>query len=243
MFKKPLSEPWVPLGAAMMDYFLGNIPAVVCIKSTIESDRAVPIETFFRTIEGFPALEKSAFRYCTGKILDAGAGAGPHALYLQEKGFDVTAIDISDQAVEVMRKRGIRKVFCTDVLQFENEKFDTILMMMNGIGVAGDLHTLKDLLNHFKSLLAPNGRIIFDSTDIAYVTSFDRASGSIRIPMPEYYGTVYYQLEYKGEMGTVYPWLYIDRKTMKRICEETGYTCRILKNKRSQYLAQLTVNW
>jgi len=234
-------KPWEPLGDAMMDYYHGNMATTIYIKSSIEGDRVVSLEAFFRENENFPKIERYAFRYCNGKILDVGAGSGPHALYLQKERFDTTAIDISDKAVEVMQKRGLKKTFCIDIFEYDTETYDTILLMMNGIGVAGDLQGLARLLQHFKKLLNPGGQILFDSTDIGYVSSFDRAISSLRTPIPEYYGTAYYQLQYKGKTGDVYPWLFIDRKTLVNIATENGFNSQILKTYKNQFLASLTL--
>jgi len=234
-----LTKSWEPLGDAMEDYFMGNMGASICVKSSIEGDRYVPLESFFREKETFPQLEKNAFRYCKGKILDAGAGSGPHALYLQKKGFDITGIDIGEKSVQVMQRRGLKKAVCENIFNYEAETFDTILMMMNGIGLAGDLPGLSKLLQHFKKLLNPKGQLLFDSTDIGYVSTFDRVISSVRMPSPEYYGTAYYQLEYKGKTGEIYPWLFIDRNTLTKIAGENGYKCQILKVQKTQFLASL----
>ena len=61
----------------------------------------------------------------TGKTLDVGAGSGCHSLVLQEKGIDVTAIDISPLSVETMKERGIKKVMEQDFFTQE-EQYDTI---------------------------------------------------------------------------------------------------------------------
>ena len=234
-------KPWEPLGEAMMDYYLGNMATTINIKSSIEGDRIVALEAFFRDNENFPKIERHAFRYCEGKILDVGAGSGPHALYLQRKHFDITGIDISEKSVEVMRKKGLQKAICADIFLYDSDTYDTILLMMNGIGVAGDLEGLSRLLQHFKKILNPRGQILFDSTDIGYVSSFDRAISSVRMPIPEYYGTAYYQLQYKGKTGEIYPWLFIDRKTLVNIASVNGYKCQILKIHRNQFLASLSL--
>src|SRR6185437_5629672 len=233
-------KPWEPLGDAMMDYFLGKVGTSILVKSSIEGDRYVPLETFFREHQVFPPLEKDAFRFCKGKVLDAGAGSGPHALFLQKKGFDITGIDISEKSVEVMQKRGLKKSVCADIFSYETERFDTVLMMMNGIGIAGDLQGLSKLLYHFKKLLNHGGQVLFDSTDIGYVSSFDRSLSSLHTPIPEYYGTAYYQLEYKGKTSEIYPWLFIDKDTLATVATENGYKCSVLKMRGTQFLGRLS---
>ena len=82
-----------------------------------------------------PELEKHALQLVKGKVLDVGAGAGAHSLYLQDSGYDVTAMDISELSCEVMTERGIKNVICNDVWNCKVEQFDSILLMMNGIGL------------------------------------------------------------------------------------------------------------
>jgi hypothetical protein len=96
----------------------------------------MPIETLFRSFAGMPELEQKALKLAQGRTLDVGAGAGCHSLILQEKGIDVTAIDISPLSVETMRERGVMKVLQQDFFTL-NTQFDTILLLMNGIGIVG----------------------------------------------------------------------------------------------------------
>jgi hypothetical protein len=72
-----------------------------------------------------------------------------------------------------MRRRGVKKVINSDVFQYELEQFDTIIMMMNGIGLCGDMEGLKRFLEYLKKLLVSGGQIIFDSSDIAYLYKDD----------------------------------------------------------------------
>lgn len=239
---KPIPNPipsWQPLGEALLDYQAGNVQATLIIRSSIEYDRQVPVKAFYRQSGNFPKIEKTAMEKCKGKVLDIGAGAGSHTIYLQKKGHDVTAIDINPLAIEVARERGVKNALCADIFTFEGDKYDTILMMMNGIGVARDLQGLSMLLQHLKTLLAPGGQILFDSTDISYVSSDDKAFASLKKHKGTYQGTVFYELEYKGKTGAVYPWLFIDKQTLTTIAESCGYHCHIAYEIQDQYLARL----
>ena len=235
-----LSDPhWQPLGQAMLDYFHGEKHAAIIVKSNVEPDREVPLGIFFR--EGqIPKLEKYALRYCYGRTLDAGAGTGVHALMLQKNGVDVTAMDISEEACQLMRERGLRKVVCEDLLKLGQATYDTILMLMNGIGLARDLQGLDWLISHFAKLLRSGGQVICDSTDISYVTPESRMVASVKPRInPDYYGVVWYQLRYKGREGEPYPWLFVDKDTLAWYAQKHHFKMEILAEQKEQYLARL----
>ncbi len=123
-----------PFEQAFADYFNGDKKATVIVHNTKGDDEVMPVQYFFRSFDEMPELEKMALSNCSGSILDIGAGSGIHSLYLQNNGFDVTALDIRQGFVDVMKKRGIKKVVLSDIFQFKENRFDTLLMMMNGIG-------------------------------------------------------------------------------------------------------------
>ena len=62
---------------------------------------------FFRKEEAFEEWESIALRQCGPRVLDIGAGAGAHALVLQGRGHEVTALDLIPEAVRIMRERGV----------------------------------------------------------------------------------------------------------------------------------------
>jgi SAM-dependent methyltransferase len=99
-----------------------------------------------------PEIERKALDMATGKTLDVGAGSGCHSLVLQEKGIDVTAIDISPLSVETMKERGIKKVMEQDFFTMQG-KYDTILMLMNGIGIVGTLERLPKFFRQLDNIL------------------------------------------------------------------------------------------
>lgn len=105
----------------------------------------MPVAHLFRSEQEMPQLEKRALELVRGKVLDIGAGAGCHALALKEKGFEVKAIDVSPLSCEVMKARGIEDVECINLFDPQLQgKFDTILLLMNGTGIAGKLCALAD---------------------------------------------------------------------------------------------------
>ena len=236
------TEPWKPLGIALLDYHLGKPEAALLVRCSVERDRYINLNNFYREDLLFNGIESEALKYCKGKVLDIGAGAGAHALWLQNEGLDVTALDISAEAAEVMKQRGVKKTFSGDFFSISSsltEKFDTLLFMMNGIGIGGGLNELRRLFQHAGSLLNPEGQIIFDSTDLEYVNQDDKLGASLHYPRPEYYGTVYYQLRYGTYEGASYAWGFYDMETVKKTAGEEGYVFELLAEEQEHYLGRL----
>jgi 2-polyprenyl-3-methyl-5-hydroxy-6-metoxy-1,4-benzoquinol methylase len=236
-----LAEAWHPLGQALLDYHNGEKAASITVRSSVEHDRHVPLEVFYKTTLRFPDLEKKALKECRGKVLDIGAGSGAHSLWLEKKGLHVTAMDISPEAVEVMQKRGLKNRIASDFLALDSgQKFDTLLLMMNGIGICGNIAGVHPFLQKCKALLSHGGQIIFDSTDLSYVTDDMRAAAGLK-PRAGYHGSVLYQLIYKGRESEPYEWLFIDQSAMRSAAWEQGFNMRIIAEKKEQYVAVLTL--
>jgi SAM-dependent methyltransferase len=196
----------------------------------------MPLAAFFRPENDMQDIEWLAINECRGNVLDIGAAAGSHALLLQELAKDVSALDISPLACNVMKERGVANVFEADIFTFGDIKFDTLLLLMNGIGLAGTIEGLKRLLQHFKTLLAAGGQVLFDSSDVAYLYEGE-------LPNGEYYGGIWYQYEYKKQKTDWFQWLYIDEYAMTEIAAEAGYDMEVLlEDEDGQYLARLTVS-
>jgi SAM-dependent methyltransferase len=230
-----------PFERAFQDYLAGRINGKVTVYCDKSEPDEIYVKYFFRTYDEMPDLEKKALDLCFGSVLDVGAGSGCHSLILMEKGFDVTALDIRHGFVDVMKKRGINKTVCKDVFDYSDETFDTLILLMNGIGFGGTLKGLERFLNHAKRLLNSGGQILLDSSDLLYLS--EEEDGSYRINMAsEYYGEVIFQIEYKGEKGQPFPWLFVDFGTLQQKAEDAGFaTDLILEGDHFDYLAKLYI--
>ncbi len=223
-------------GQALQDFYNQQSAEKLWLNNTYGEPEEMPVEVFFRDKEEMPEAELLALQLCRGKILDIGAGAGSHALILQEQGFKVTALEISPGAAEVMQKRGVKTVIQQDIYQYKTEKFDTLLLLMNGIGLTQNLDGLDRFLQHAKQLLLPGGQLIFDSSDIMYLYE------DLPLPKIQYYGEIQYQYEYKNQRGDWFNWLYIDQKTLLKTAFKNGWICEILyEDDMDLYLARLTL--
>ena len=127
-----------------------------------------------------------------------------------ERGVSVKAIDVSPLSCEAMRRRGIADVECINLFDPRlGGGFDTILMLMNGTGIAGKMSGLGGLLRRVASLLAPGGQILIDSSDLSYV--YQDEDGGMDIDLSgKYYGEVDYQMRYDRVEGLPFDWLYVD---------------------------------
>lgn len=226
------------IGQALLAYFKDDYTADIIVKSSIAEDDVLPLSYLFRDLKQLPKIEKKALALCKGTVLDVGAGSGCHSLILQNKKIRVKAIDTSKGAVTVMVERGIN----AQQLDFYEvvEKYDTLLFLMNGVGIAGTLSELPKFLNHAKSLLNPNGQILLDSSDIAYM--FEEEDGSKWMDLNStYYGEVVYQMEYKNNCTPKFNWLFVDYQKLAATAKKCGLKCElVLKGNHHDYLARLT---
>jgi len=232
--QKKLLPSWTPHGKALLAFWKGKLDCSLGITIEGESTDWMPIDTYFRTIEEMPELEAYALSLCTGNTLDVGAGAGAHSLLLQGEGKKVVALDIAPEAIEIMKARGIKQTICSDFLSLQTPQlFDTLLFLMNGIGIAGNLEGLKKYLIHANELTKPNGQILLDSSDLRKTDTKLSAKES-------YFGIINYQLSFEKQKGEPYQWLYIDPDLLNQTASNTGWYCQIIfENEDGSYLARL----
>lgn len=230
------------LGTALLDYHSGNYTEDIKTYSSLNEEDSIPLSYLFRNFDEMPFLEQKALGLAKGKILDIGCGAGNHSLYLQKIGFEVTALDASKGAIEVCENRGVKSSVHSSFLDYNGSKFDTLLLLMNGIGLAGKLDGLSSFLNHLKSLLLPNGQILLDSSDIVYMFEQDEDGGFWVPNNSDYYGEVTFIMEYKGKKSRPFEWLYLDFTTLQNTCAAHDFDCELVsEGEHYDYLAKLSL--
>ena len=235
-----LSPAQDPMGAAIADYFRHQKAGKLHVFSSQFEEDEIPIDQLFRSFDEMPELEKIALQMANGKILDAGAGSGCHALALQEMGKEVCAIDISPLSVRTMEERGVHNVCQINLFDAQFlETFDTILMLMNGSGIIGKLENMPDFFLKMKQLLRPGGCILMDSSDLRYL--FEDEDGSFLIDLAgDYYGEIDFQMQYKNMKGGSFDWLYVDFQTLSLYAAENGFEAELVKEgEHYDYLACL----
>lgn len=264
-----LSADKDPMGAAILDFQQNAKAGKLLVRSSMFEDDEMSIEYLFRNEKTMPILEQEALKLAKGYVLDVGAGAGCHALALQERKLAVKAIDISPLSCKAMIQRGVKDVECINLFSTKLEqewcsqerqstatditdhpisnfrnKFDTILLLMNGTGIAGKLYRLPLLLKRLHSLLNEGGQILIDSSDLRYI--YEDEDGQLYIdPKAPYYGEVDYQMVYKNLQGktitgTSFDWLYIDYSRLHSMAQTCGFNCELVtEGKHYDYLARL----
>lgn len=232
-------------GKAILDFQTNNNPKNIITETSISEADEMDIAYLFRSYNEMPKLEQKALQLAKGKILDVGCGAGSHSLYLQnDRNLEVFSIDISENAIKACELRGLKNCRVQNVLDLDsdlhqNDKFDTILILMNGTGIFGTLSETSKYLQKLKSLLSPNGQILIDSSDIIYMFDEDD-DGSKWIPSHGYYGELTFTISYKNQTEKPFPWLYMDYNTLQNAAHANNLHCELVQEgEHFDYLSRL----
>ena len=225
------------MGRAIADYQSNGKVARLRVFSPMFDEDEIPVKTLFRRYKEMPKIERRALDMSRGRVLDVGAGAGCHSLALQDKGIDVTAIDISPLSVATMRQRGVKNVAEQAFFTLKGQ-YDTILMLMNGIGIVGRLERMAEFFKQLDTLLAEGGQLLCDSSDICYL--YEDEDGVIELPSEGYYGEQTFRMQYKDVQGDSFPWIYIDADTLTQVANANGYNVDIVaEGEHYDYLARI----
>lgn len=182
---------------------------------------------YFSEYRQWSSLEKRAVKLAKGRVLDVGCGAGRHALYLQEKGFDVVGIDNSPGAIRVCKLRGLKRAIVRPINnahKFKPASFDTIIMMGNNFGLFGSKENAREILKKFARIAAPDARIIAKTLN-PYITDnplhppYTRANrrrgrmgGQIRM-----------RVRYGKTVGEWFDYLFVSPEEMREILRDTDW--------------------
>ena len=221
-------------GLAILDYYKRKQNSPLLLHNSYDEPEEMPVEVFFREEIDLTTLEHLALIECKGKVLDVGAGAGAMSLILESRGFDVIALENSPGCVEVMKMSGVSNVVYSDFMDHK-EKYDTLLLLMNGIGLAGSLSNVPKFLEKCVKLLNEGGQILLDSSDISYIYEDESEQPN------GYLGDIRYKYEYNGNIGQWFDWVYVRQQELIDTCSSMGINCEILMtDENDQYLACLT---
>jgi SAM-dependent methyltransferase len=182
------------------------------------------LSKYFRTYKKLDKIEREIISLSKGKILDVGCGPGNYIPYLNKKG-KVLGIDISPKVIQVCKERGFKNVSVADIFKLKiKEKFDTIVLLENNLGMAQTIPKTKKLLKILGSLLNEKGQIL---TNVRDVTTGDYFDGKMR-------------MVWKNKKGDWISWISFSSKFLKNICESVGMKMRVLDKDKYHYLAKIT---
>jgi len=237
-----VAEAMEPHGLALLAYFQGDTDAQLVIRRDDGLNNPMPASHFFRSPDEFSSIERSALDHCHGKVLDIGAGTGIHALVLESRGMEVSAIDVSLHAVDVMHARGVRDAHQVDAFHYHGGPYDTLLMLGHGIGMVEDLTGLERFLAHARALTRPGGQLLVHSVDVRRTDDPRHlAYHDMNRQAGRYIGTIRFRFEFHGQAGPYCQWLHVDPETLQQHADAGGWGYRAIHEEESgEYLAQLT---
>lgn len=220
-----------PYGKALLDYLHGNKSGILVEEFRSGEKLSIPVSVFFRTPNEFYPTEQF-LKFCKGNVLVVGAGTGVHALELQNKGFNCTAIEVCSQAVEVMKQRGVKKIINLDFFELKNHLFDTVLILGHNIGICKNLYGIQNFFNHVKSLLNDDGQLI--------INSVDDSKSEKNLSLTDYPGELEFRLSYKGNIGKWMNWLHIDFETLRLKALENQWSAKkLIETENGEFMALL----
>jgi SAM-dependent methyltransferase len=182
---------------------------------------------YFTRYDEWDDLERRVVDGARGKILDIGCGAGRHALYLQNKGFDVTGIDNSPGAIKVCKLRGLKRAIVRPIQEigkFKTNSFDTILMLGNNFGLFGDAENARLILEEMARITTPEAQIIAGTRN-PYITDkkehleylrFNRRRGRLA-------GQIRFRIRYGKTVGEWFDYLFVSPDEMQKILKKTDW--------------------
>ena len=217
-----------PFAKALLAFHRGDSSARFVITREDGFAQDVPVSTFFADDE-FSYLESRALASCRGDVLDVGAGAGRHSLALRRLGHEVTSIELEPECEVILRSRGLEEIIIGDIMSWNNQRFDTVLMLMNGIGMIGTPAKLDQFLSTLPSLLKPDGFLLCDSIDVGlsdnptHVAYREANVKAGRAP-----GQQSFRISFEGESGQSFEWLHLSPEALALHCAKMGLTATVL---------------
>jgi len=186
--------------------------------------------------------ERKATRYVRGRVLDAGAGAGRVSLHLQERGYDVVGIDVSQKVARIARKRGVRDIRLADVLELDPAKiglFDTVVLFGNNFGMMGTVAKTKRMLRTLHGVTTDGARILAANAS-PYPRRGDAEYQRRNRERGKLPGTIRIKLRFGKHATPWFDWLFVSPREMKEIVRGTGwYVADVIQGEGAPYVGVL----
>ncbi len=154
-------------GRIYLDAYKGKTTNYRLTSDGFELDKR-SISVYIQGFKEWAKIEKRILSNLKGKILDLGAGTGRHSIYLQRKGCDIYALDLSPLAIKIMKNRGIKNTCELDWMEIDKKfkkEFDYVLMMFNNFGMVGNEKGIKKILKKVEKITKKNGKFIISTVD------------------------------------------------------------------------------
>lgn len=221
-------------GLAVEAYYKNKDITPMTVHNTDFYDDEIPVDYLFRSYDEMPKIEQVALDLCVGKVLDVGCCAGSHSLELKAKGHNILPIDVSKKCIETCQKRGLEEAKHIDFFELKDQTFDTILLLMNGIGIAQSLRQLPVFFEKLKNLMHQDSQVLLDSSDLIFLYEGETLEDD------PYYGEMVYTTSYKNQVSDAFPWLYLDFDSLKTAAYKQNLSCKlVLEDDHYGFLAKL----
>jgi len=192
-----------PFAQALHDYHFAQLREPLRYRSG-ERIEEVGIDFYFETVDLAGSWLAS---WLDGPVLDMGAGAGRHALALQEE-YETVAIEQTEPLVELLRDRGVTDARLADMFElrdaFPADRFASAIALGTQASLSRSMRGLEEFLDDLAHVTTADGTAVIDGYDPEHEHTREKL---------DYYddpaeGLAYrvLQMEYDGTLGE--PWLY-----------------------------------
>ena len=184
-------------------------------------------------------------RFVRGRVLDLGCGAGRLGLHLQSRGHEVVGIDVSPLAVEIARQRGLAdaRLGTLDGTLRAGERFDTILLLGNNLGLLAGERQGRHLLRKLARAATDRGRILAGSYDpYDGASEFARGYHARNRARGRMGGVERIRVRYRQYATPWYDVLFASREEVARLVEGTGWVASRFVDDGAGYVAVLDLD-
>lgn len=212
-------------GAAVRDWMTRSHAPLVIERDDGYMDEQ-DLDSYFSSFDSFPECEKAALGLAKGRVLDIGLGPGRVSLHLQGMGLEAVGVDISDDMLEVARRRGVRnavKMSACD-LRFPKGHFQTAVAFGNNFGLCGTPGGVMSMLLRLRDIVSDDGVFLAQSIDPLetenpeHIKCHERNRSMGRMP-----GQVRLRFRYKDMVDDWFDLLMVTPAEMRGIVERTGW--------------------
>lgn len=232
--KTPIIElPNSLLSEAVSDYIKSGEEKIVTVWLNGVKDDSYRASYFMRSYNEMPEYEQIALSLCEGSILDIGAGAGAHSAFFSAKNKTVTALESDSGFATLLSRIPNTTVVHQDFFSYKpTQTFDTILLLMNGLGIAQSATKLPEMFDKLAALLSEKGKILVEITDYKHSPEYDPAT----MHNPE----ITFRLMYNKKFSEEFTWLYPDLEMVTEQCERLSLTNKLIYQEDETLLLEIS---